>query len=214
MTRVITYIDGFNLYFGMKSAGLDRYLWLDIYALSSSLIKPYQTLEAVRYFTSTVAFPASKSLRQKTYLEALMSLPRSPSIHYGRYQYDERICKNCSHRHEAPSEKMTDVNIAVRMVEDAYLNKFDTAILISGDSDLCPPIDMVRSGFPAKKIVIAFPPDRFSNHLKQKAHAHFSIGRANIAKSQLPETITRGDGFQLKRPHSWNVTPHGFRSTP
>jgi hypothetical protein len=40
--RVITYVDGFNLYFGMRSRGWRRYYWLDVKRLqqvaSASLI--------------------------------------------------------------------------------------------------------------------------------------------------------------------------------
>jgi hypothetical protein len=41
-------------------------------------------------------------------------------------------------------EKMTDVNIAVHILNDAYLNKFDLAVLISNDSDLAEPLKMVQ----------------------------------------------------------------------
>ena len=30
MPRVVTYIDGFNLYFGLRSQGWERFLWLDV----------------------------------------------------------------------------------------------------------------------------------------------------------------------------------------
>lgn len=35
-------------------------------------------------------------------------------------------------------KKETDVNIAVTLVEDAALRCYDTALVISADSDLCP----------------------------------------------------------------------------
>src|SRR6266852_9467262 len=44
MARVITYIDGFNTYYGLKSKGWERYLWLDVQALSRNLLKADQTL--------------------------------------------------------------------------------------------------------------------------------------------------------------------------
>lgn len=39
MRRVISYIDGFNLYFGLKQKGWRKYYWLDLAALSRSLLK-------------------------------------------------------------------------------------------------------------------------------------------------------------------------------
>ena len=44
MAMVITYIDGFNLYFGLKSERWERYLWLNVQALAENLLKPDQSL--------------------------------------------------------------------------------------------------------------------------------------------------------------------------
>jgi len=40
MQRVITYIDGFNLYFGLKDKGWKRYYWLNLVELSGKFLKP------------------------------------------------------------------------------------------------------------------------------------------------------------------------------
>lgn len=44
MQRVISYIDGFNLYFGLEHSGHKRYYWLDLVALDSNLLKDDQVL--------------------------------------------------------------------------------------------------------------------------------------------------------------------------
>jgi len=54
MTRVCVYVDGFNLYFGLKSKGWRRHYWLDLATLSSALLKPSQQLKTVHYFTSRI----------------------------------------------------------------------------------------------------------------------------------------------------------------
>ena len=54
MTRVVAYVDGFNLYWGMKSRYGRKYLWLDLEALTRRMLKPAQHLAAVRYFTASV----------------------------------------------------------------------------------------------------------------------------------------------------------------
>lgn len=51
--RIIGYIDGFNLYFGMKTNG-NNTLWLNSQALIYSLLKPNQELVHINYFTSRV----------------------------------------------------------------------------------------------------------------------------------------------------------------
>jgi hypothetical protein len=40
MSRVIVYIDGFNLYFALRSKGWRKYYWLDLARLAQKLIKP------------------------------------------------------------------------------------------------------------------------------------------------------------------------------
>ena len=98
---------------------------------------------------------------------------------------------------------MTDVNIAVEMLTDAFENNFDNAILISADSDLIGPIKSIKRLFPEKRVTIAFPPDRFSFALKETASASFTIGRKKIADSLFPEEVIKKDGYILKKPERW-----------
>jgi len=49
--RVIAYVDGFNLYFGLIEAGLDYCKWLDLNKLANRLLKPNQELVELKYFT-------------------------------------------------------------------------------------------------------------------------------------------------------------------
>jgi len=202
VARVISYIDGFNLYFGLKAKKLERYLWLDVQALSANLCTSSQTLVQTKYFTSRVGAPAEKVKRQNTYLEALETLP-DLSLFFGRYQMNPFTCRNCSFTQQIPSEKMTDVNIAVELMTDAFQDRFETALLISADSDLVGPVLAVHRLFPEKRVVVAFPPERFSANLRKVASAHLQIGRGVIAQSQLPETVISAGGFPLQRPGTW-----------
>lgn len=186
----------------MKGAKLQRLYWLDIAALSKHILMPDQELVCTKHFTSRVGSPPSKVKRQGTYLEALYTLP-GVQIFYGKFQNNPRTCRNCGKVDYVPNEKMTDVNIAVELMSDAFKNVFDTAVLVSGDSDLVGPVGAVVSGFKDKRLVCAFPPERWSNQLNSVASAAFSIGKANLAKSQLPDQITKPDGFTLKRPIEW-----------
>ena len=50
------YVDGLNLYNGLKSAGLRKHYWLNLEELSKLLLKPNQKLNQIKYFTSIVPF--------------------------------------------------------------------------------------------------------------------------------------------------------------
>lgn len=202
MKRIISYVDGFNLYFGMKAEYRNRFLWVDVEALSRSLLQPDQTLVATKYFTSRVTNQPDKERRQKTYLEALEA---STSCHffYGRYQSNTIECKGCHSVWPSPKEKMTDVNIATQMLVDAFTDTFDTALLISGDTDLIPPILAIKSQFPEKRIGVFFPPKRHSIALQKVVHFSGLIGRKKLLDSQMPQNVTLPNGFVVSRPSTW-----------
>ncbi len=170
------------------------------------MLRPSQTLAAARYFTARVypdADDPGKVARQNVYLEALGTIP-GLSIHYGHFLPRTRRCHNCGELTQSYEEKMTDVNIAVEMVRDAHDDLFDAAIVVSADSDLSRPITAIRERFPEKRAIVAFPPNRFSSHLRQIANAAFTIGRATVRNSQFPEHVAKQDGFVLTRPTLWS----------
>lgn len=205
MDRIIAYIDGFNLYFGLKEKGYRRYYWLNVQKLALMLLKNNQRLEYTKYFTSRVSSSKKdpyKHKRQAIYLEAIETLDAC-CIYYGHYLSKKVTCHNCKYSWRTHEEKMTDVNMAVEMMADAFQSQFDTALIISGDSDLTGPVRTVRSLFPQKRVIVAFPPARHSKQLALAATASFTIGRKRISDSQFPDSVSKSDGFRLVKPKRW-----------
>jgi uncharacterized LabA/DUF88 family protein len=161
--RVVVYIDEFNLYFGMLEAGSDSCRWLDVWALAKVLLKPNQELVDLKYFTSRVSNNPDKQKGQSTYLDALYS--RNVKIIYGNYQDGQEECRRCLNVWRTAKEKMTDVNIATSIIVDGFKNVYDMALLISGDSDLLPPIRVIHENFKDKRVCIAFPPNRSNSSM-------------------------------------------------
>lgn len=205
MSRVIAYVDGFNLYFGLRSKRWQKYYWLHLSNLAKSILKPGQHLEFLYYFTSRIRSNGRNVddiQRQNTYLEALEALP-GIEIKHGHYLEKPRRCWQCGAQWLDYEEKMTDVNIAVQLLTDAFSDRFDTALLISGDSDLTTPVKTLRTQFPGKRLIVAFPPGRQSSELKKAANGYLHIGEDKLRQSQLPPEVSRADGFVLKRPEHW-----------
>ena len=202
MKRIIAYIDGFNLYYGLRAKGWKRFYWLNLRQVALRLLKPDQTLTATKYFTTIVTSPEDQNRRQAAYLEALATLPDF-HIYYGHYLADTITCRNCDHAYTTHHEKMTDVNIAIELLSDAFEDRFDVALLISADSDLVGPVERVRRLFPQKQVVVVFPPARYSNALKAVAATPLHLGRVILAKSLFPDKIAKPDGFVLRRPAEW-----------
>ncbi|MEN9599293.1 MAG: hypothetical protein RL596_1612 [Bacteroidota bacterium] len=201
MERVVAYIDGFNLYFGMKQNGNDS-LWLNVQALVKSLLKANQQLVYTKYFTSRVRNNPDKEKRQKIYIEALETLADCDII-YGHYQSHIEKCRKCGHTYPYSNEKMTDVNIAVSMMEDAFADKYETAFLISGDSDLIPPVNSIHQLFPQKRVFVAFPPNRFNVSVKNAAKGSMTIGKSSLRNTQFNNSLVNTSSYLIKRPEEW-----------
>lgn len=201
LERVIAYVDGFNLYFGLVEAGFERFKWLDLNKLVNNLLKPNQELVEIKYFTSHVSNNPDKVKRQNIFIEALESV--GVKIFYGKYQSMPIECKRCGDIRMSFNEKMTDVNIATQMLIDGFDNKYDMAMLISGDSDLVPPIKAIHEKYPNKRVFVIFPPKRYNNSIALVARGSMVLGRKKIAESQFPDKVKKKDGFVLKKPKEW-----------
>jgi uncharacterized LabA/DUF88 family protein len=199
--RVIAYIDGFNLYFGMKEANFRYYKWLNVKQLVESLLYPNQILAGIKYFTSRVNNNPDKQKRQSTYIDALESV--GVEIFYGKYQNNTIECNRCGNTWVIDKEKMTDVNIASLLIIDAFNDDYDCAMLISGDSDLIPPVREIHNRFKDKKVFIAFPPKRHNNSMALVAKGSLIIGRKKLADAQFPEEVMSKTGYNLKIPETW-----------
>jgi len=146
--------------------------------------------------------PAS-SERRGIVITLLQTLPKV-EIHYGHFLDSPLKCPLCRRTYIKAGEKMTDVNIATKMLTDAMDDLYDTAVLISGDSDLTPPIQAIRTHFPEKKVAVFFPPKRISHALKAAAHIPCGVLQASyLQKSQFPDEVVSVVGHPLARPDRW-----------
>ncbi|SMN00514.1 hypothetical protein SPONN_1745 [uncultured Candidatus Thioglobus sp.] len=201
--RVIVYIDGYNFYYGLRNAYKGKYKWLDFQALAEGFLQPDMVLVEVKYFTAVTKGDKETQSKQEIYLKALSANCDKLQIIYGRFLSKLKQCKECGNKYKSYEEKKTDVNIACQILNDAHLDRYDCCYIVSGDSDLVPPVEIVKQSFPAKKVVIAHPPKRKSNELCKVADGFFAISKSKIQTSQLPNIITNKRGSQLTKPKLW-----------
>jgi uncharacterized LabA/DUF88 family protein len=177
---------------------------LDYPKLASNITKKIENsiLVETKYFTSKIKSPEPKRIRQNNYIE-LLEIRKNIKIFYGNYNEVEFKCSGCQRPNFIQNEKQTDVNIAVEMLSDAYQNKFDVAVIMSGDSDLVPPIKAIRRLFPEKHILACFPPKRTSKEIKSVTNGQIHIHESDLKNSQLPNEVVRNDGYKYIRPKNW-----------
>jgi len=215
MDRVNVYIDGYNFYHGLKKIkktdpDWQRFYWLDMVKLFDHFILPGQTLQTVFYFSAPDHEP-DRRLRQEILFRANKLVnPDRFEVIYGKYYKKNLTCKLCTGRYRIHEEKRTDVNICAFMMNDCALNNVDNIILVTADSDLITPIELIRRYYPGKKLRLFFPPLVQSRELtnimkaKKKEPIHLSRHKQKFVKSLLPDVVSN-DGTTLTIPDKWNI---------
>ena len=217
MQRVSVFIDGFNFYYSLKRArknepDFQKFYWLDFVKFFEHFLQPGQTLQKVYYFTAPDRYP-DRRIRQEALFRANELINSSRFEVVNGFYYDKPFtCRNCNARFTIPEEKRTDVNICAYMMRDCALDDVDVLILVTADSDLITPIELIKRHFQNKTLRVFFPPAAFSRNInnliksyKQKVtllkkHKH----RFNIAV--MPETVTK-NGTSYTIPPKWLQTP-------
>jgi len=205
---VIIYIDGFNLYYGVLKFSKDK--WLDIEHLFKRL-RPHDTIMKIRYFTALSS--GGKSADQLAYLKAIETLPLVNVVR-GRYKGKSVKClvRSCAAVDKdrfftTQEEKRTDVNIAISMLDDAYQDLCDHLIVVSGDSDLVPAVNMVKIRFPLKQVTVYVPsrnPVRGAAvELRAAADKDRDLPLNLLKRAQLPASISDGAGGYITKPATW-----------
>lgn len=186
--RAAFYVDGFNLYHSIKALNDDKLKWLSLYSLANLLIPTRDEYVAtVKYFSAIAHKRGIDSVkRHESYIYALKS--EGVECIMGRFKGQPRKCRNCGSTWSHPEEKETDVNIAIQLVADAFEDIFDVCYLISADTDLVPPLQMIKKKLPQKTIVAVSPPHRpHGQHIRSIAHRALKINSNQIARCRLPE---------------------------
>jgi uncharacterized LabA/DUF88 family protein len=199
------YVDGFNLYYGcIKDT---PYHWLDL-AQMARLLLPKDNIHRIKYFTAKVTARSNdpdKPLRQQIYWRALKTIPNLEIILGSFLSHDVIMALSPPKKGYAKviktEEKGSDVNIAAHLLMDAFHDDFELAVIVSNDSDLLLPIQMVTREFgkpvgllnPHKNTSVALQPHvMFVKHIRQGV----------LANSMFPVSLQDTKGV-FKKPASW-----------
>jgi uncharacterized LabA/DUF88 family protein len=208
--RCTVYIDAFNWYYGIF-IHRPEWKWLNIQSLFEAL-RIDEDVVSICFFTAIVhpnQHRSEKRDRQKRYLNALKSLPKVEVI-LGKYQERTVTCQAaaCSRclDYRVGEEKKTDVNIAIRLVDDAINKRTDAIVIVSADSDLEPAVEWVRKNHPSIKVTVYIPtlPDE-ANQRRNDNYHHLQVNcrplpLAEIPRHLLPLKVTLPNGSSVERP--------------
>ncbi len=205
--RTAIYVDGFNFYYGAVKG--TPFKWLDLKRLCELILKPEQRIVSLVYCTARVKpkpeDPGAPA-RQGTYLKALKAHVPETKIIYGHFLETKLLCKPVDPalgrlvEVMRSEEKGSDVNLSVHLVNDAWKNEYDCAIVISNDSDLAEAMRIVKGE--CGKIVGLFTPWRRHTSKQLMPYSTFqrTIRRSALAKCQLPNPVP---GTKIYKPGTW-----------
>lgn len=207
--RTRVYVDGFNLYYGALKG--TPYKWLDLAQLCKLLLSPKNHVDRIYYCTARVSArdgDVGQPRRQEVYLRALRTIPNL-SIVEGAFlstQTKMRLVTPLPNGARfakviKTEEKGSDVNLASLMLRDAYLDRFDVAVLISNDSDLSLPLQIVR-GEIGKMVGILNPHKRPSLELNKHRDFYKRIRSGVLKQSQFAPVLTDSNGA-ITKPKRW-----------
>jgi hypothetical protein len=207
------YVDGFNLYNGLKRRAEEKgvpeieYRWLDLVKLARTLL-PHADIRCLYYFTSTVkrriGNPGAAD-RQEIFIRALERLPEVEVVkgkfHSIRVRGEVVGDPERTEVVRSYKEKRSDVNLATYLLRDAYEKRCQLAAVISADSDLVAPIRTAHLKLPFG-VVVLNPNVAQSRHLGKVAR-QIVIPEAALRISQLPVAVQDKEGRETRRPPSW-----------
>lgn len=203
--RAAFYVDGFNLYHSIDNLKKPHLLWLSLRSLAEELIPSRdETVASISYFSAIAFHRNTTSIsKHRAYIAALKATGVECVL--GRFKDQHRTCRKCGNAWKHPEEKETDVNIAVRMVADGFQDLFDVCYLISADTDLIPPLRLIRATLPTKTIVAVSPPGRpHGQEIRALAHRSMKLNADQLGRCRLPQSLPGTKGKLIPRPADYD----------
>ena len=218
LMRTIIYVDGFNLYY--RRLRKTEFKWLDLSALFQNMLGKLDTphsIHRINYYTANLKRSEDDPTlqdRQKTYLRALATLPNL-KIHYGNFTVRRQWMRRAKPpillywrknvRVIKKEEKRSDVNLCVHLLNDAWSNAFDAAVVVTDDTDMMEALRLVRAQFTEKNLYLISPKGEASPGLDRFATKSLRITNADLAAAQFSDPVRRPNGPPIYQPVEWKT---------
>jgi hypothetical protein len=172
------------------------------------LLLPNDQIHRIKYFTALVeARPndPDQPVRQRTFLHALQTIPNLEIILGTFLSHEVNMPRspigNGYVKVIKTEEKGSDVNIATHLLMDGFRNDYELAVVVSNDSDLLMPIQVVTQEF--KKPVGLLNPQKHPSVALLPYVQFIKKIRSSVLKNSLfPDVMSDKDG-QFSKPVDW-----------
>jgi len=217
--RTIVYVDALNLYY--RALRYTAHKWLNLEVLARASLPTACNIVAINYYYAPVSGRTDPDAphRQNVYLRALKTLPIVSTYqgnflanrvwaglvtpmefrprHWFAFIYPRPVVT----RVWKTEEKGSDVNLGAHLVRDAFQNKFDTAAVLTNDTDLTEPVRIVTKECNLPVILLT-PVNKPATSLAKYARSVRHI-RPYLGPSQFPNPVVNAAGQHIHKPPSW-----------
>lgn len=211
---VAVYIDGFALYKALLQHTYPQYKWLDLEAFARRLF-PHRDVVQVKYFSAQLK-PRTNDpgigQRQQIFWRALRTtgveiiegkfafVKQRLPLHPEQLDPSGKVVTTLIKR---PEEKGSDVALASHLIFDAVDAVADSYAVLTNDSDLAPPVEMLtQRGHDIALVSVA---GASYNKAFDAAGIRTvrQIRQGTLSASQFPLTLVDGEGRTIRKPPSW-----------
>lgn len=205
--RTHVFVDGLNLMHGACRQYSCH--WIDLMGLARTVL-PHRLFEVqcVHLYTSLLDGRVDPGVphAQHAHLRALQAMGNCeirpgklvPSRRIGTALWPTEVAGSAVEI-ELMSEKGSDVNLAVDLIDLAHRRVFDAALVVSNDSDLRRAIEVARFDLDRRVGTLNPHPGRQSRELSRVALFQRTIRRADLLRNLLPDELRDQDGV-IRRP--------------
>jgi uncharacterized LabA/DUF88 family protein len=160
-------------------------------------------LVGVHYFSAYATWLPGPMARHQAYVAALEA--SGVDVNMAHFKDKDRKCPACRHKYKGHEEKETDVHLALCLLDHAYRDLYDRALIVSRDSDIVPAARMTKAAFPKKELFAVAPPHLgHSNDMLRVADGKHKIQRRHVEACLLPGKIELPDGAVILRPTEYD----------
>jgi len=221
--KTIAYVDGFNLYYRLLRENREL-RWLNLESFVKRFLDEKSELIAINYYTARVKGRIDRDAprKQQLYFNALESLPMV-TIHEGNFTVHKTWAKLVLPPEFEPEldpgnelsepypekvrfykveEKGSDVNLGSHLVRDAFQNKYDQAVIVTNDTDLCEPVRIVREEV-GKPVGLLAPVDNPARSLKDVASWVKHVKKLDAGACQFPDRVRIPHRRPAVKPCDW-----------
>lgn len=176
--RVAVFIDGNNFYFGLRKLyGKNKSLKNFDFEKFSQFLAGKEKVVGIYYYNALLdkEHNPDKYDSQKEFFEELKKIPNFNLV----------LCKLLKRTIAGTNKvyyiiKEDDINMAVDIVENAYDNNYDIAVLVSGDGDFVPAVRSVKKK--NKNVKNVFFKNSSSRNLKNFCDSSLELTKENLNK--------------------------------